>query len=49
MSQDEQPTTITAYLRPIDREGLLAFAKSGRDNPAIVEQMSQCRNPRKPY
>lgn len=33
MSQDEQPTTITAYLRPIDREGLLAFAKRGRDNP----------------
>ncbi len=33
MSQDKQPTTITAYLRPIDRDGLLAFAKRGRDNP----------------
>ncbi len=33
MSQDEHPTTITAYLRPIDRDGLLAFAKRGRENP----------------
>ncbi|WP_300436564.1 OsmC family protein [Zoogloea sp.] len=27
------PTTIKSYLRPIDREGLLQFAASGRDNP----------------
>ena len=25
--------TETAYLRPIDREGLLKFAQAGRDNP----------------
>lgn len=25
--------TVTTYLRPIDREGLLKFAASGRDNP----------------
>ena len=33
MSQDEQHTTVRAYLRPIDREGLLAFAERGRANP----------------
>lgn len=33
MSQDTLPTTITAYLRPIDRDGLLAFAERGRENP----------------
>ncbi|MGF9565056.1 OsmC family protein [Neorhizobium sp. BT27B] len=33
MPQDTLPTTITAYLRPIDRDGLLAFAKRGRENP----------------
>lgn len=27
------PTTVTAYLRPIDRDGLLAFAEKGRNNP----------------
>lgn len=26
-------TTETKYLRPIDRDGLLKFAQSGRDNP----------------
>lgn len=29
-----QPETVTAYLRPIDRDGLLAFAEKGRNNPA---------------
>jgi len=29
-----QPKTVTAYLRPIDRDGLLAFAEKGRNNPA---------------
>lgn len=28
-----QPETVTAYLRPIDRDGLLAFADKGRNNP----------------
>jgi uncharacterized OsmC-like protein len=26
-------TTVKAYLRPIDRDGLLAFAQGGRSNP----------------
>jgi uncharacterized OsmC-like protein len=29
----DTPTTVTAYLRPIDRDGLLAFAEKGRNNP----------------
>ncbi len=29
----EQPGTVTAYLRPIDRDGLAAFAEKGRTNP----------------
>jgi uncharacterized OsmC-like protein len=29
-----EPTTIKTYLRPIDRDGLLAFAEKGRNNPA---------------
>lgn len=29
----ETTTTETTYLRPIDREGLLKFAQSGRENP----------------
>ncbi|MEV4610750.1 OsmC family protein [Neorhizobium sp. LMR1-1-1.1] len=33
MSQNEQQTTIKAYLRPIDRDGLIAFAQRGRENP----------------
>ena len=28
------PTTVKAYLRPIDRDGLMAFADKGRNNPA---------------
>ena len=28
------PTTVKTYLRPIDRDGLLAFAEKGRNNPA---------------
>ena len=28
------PTTVTAHLRPIDRDGLMAFAEKGRNNPA---------------
>jgi uncharacterized OsmC-like protein len=27
-------TTVKTYLRPIDRDGLLAFAEKGRNNPA---------------
>ena len=30
----DTPTTVHATLRPIDREGLLAFAAKGRANPA---------------
>ena len=30
----DQPTTVKARLRPIDRDGLLAFAEKGRNNPA---------------
>jgi uncharacterized OsmC-like protein len=30
----DTPTTVKAYLRPIDRDGLLAFAEKGRNNPA---------------
>jgi len=30
----ETPTTVRAYLRPIDRNGLAAFAEKGRGNPA---------------
>jgi uncharacterized OsmC-like protein len=29
----ETTKTISAYLRPIDRDGLLAFAEKGRNNP----------------
>jgi uncharacterized OsmC-like protein len=29
-----EPTTVKTYLRPIDRDGLLAFAEKGRNNPA---------------
>ena len=28
------PTTVKTYLRPIDRDGLMAFADKGRANPA---------------
>ena len=30
----EQPTTVKTYLRPIDRDGLMAFADKGRNNPS---------------
>jgi len=30
----EQESTFTKFLRPIDREGLLQFAEKGRNNPA---------------
>ena len=33
MSTATAPTTVTSYLRPIDRDGLLAFAEKGRNNP----------------
>jgi uncharacterized OsmC-like protein len=29
-----ETTTVKTYLRPIDRDGLLAFAEKGRNNPA---------------
>lgn len=29
----ENPSTVRAHLRPIDRQGLLAFAEKGRHNP----------------
>jgi uncharacterized OsmC-like protein len=31
---NEPVTTITTSLRPIDRDGLMAFAEKGRNNPA---------------
>ena len=31
---DNTTTTVKTYLRPIDRDGLLAFAEKGRNNPA---------------
>ncbi|CAG4889006.1 OsmC family protein [Paraburkholderia saeva] len=34
MSADSSsPTTVSTYLRPIDRDGLMAFAEKGRNNP----------------
>jgi len=33
MSTVAEPRTVTAYLRPIDRDGLMAFAEAGRGNP----------------
>ncbi|MDO4637826.1 MAG: OsmC family protein [Lautropia sp.] len=33
MSQADTTTTVKTYLRPIDRDGLLAFAVKGRNNP----------------
>lgn len=29
----DQPTTVKTSLRPIDRDGLMAFAEKGRNNP----------------
>ena len=34
MSSTDTTTTVKTYLRPIDRDGLLAFAEKGRNNPA---------------
>ncbi len=34
MSAQPAAGTVTAYLRPIDRDGLAAFADKGRKNPA---------------
>ena len=31
---ESTPTTVKTYLRPIDRNGLMAFADKGRANPA---------------
>ena len=33
-TRDDTPTTVKATLHPIDREGLMAFAEKGRNNPA---------------
>ncbi|MCG8316971.1 MAG: OsmC family protein [Pseudomonadales bacterium] len=32
-SATAEPVTVSTYLRPIDREGLTAFAEKGRNNP----------------
>ncbi len=34
LAEAAAPTTVKAHLRPIDRDGLLAFAEKGRANPA---------------
>lgn len=34
MSAVLDPTTVTAYLRPIDREGLMKFAAAGQADPS---------------
>ena len=34
LSEAAPPTTVTAHLRPIDRDGLMTFAEKGRNNPA---------------
>jgi hypothetical protein len=33
MNSPAAPNTISVYLNPIDRDGLLAFAEKGRNNP----------------
>lgn len=33
-STDNTTSTVKTYLRPIDRDGLLAFAEKGRNNPS---------------
>ena len=33
MTTATAPTTVSSYLRPIDRDGLMAFAEKGRNNP----------------
>lgn len=34
MSDASPPSTVTAYLRPIDREGLLGFAEKDQADPS---------------
>jgi uncharacterized OsmC-like protein len=34
MTTIAEPTTVKAYLRPIDRDGLMNFAAAGRANPS---------------
>ena len=34
MSADSKQTSVQSYLRPIARDGLMAFAEKGRNNPA---------------
>ncbi|PKM37295.1 MAG: peroxiredoxin [Gammaproteobacteria bacterium HGW-Gammaproteobacteria-10] len=34
MNEVTAPQTVKTYLRPIDRDGLLAFAEKGRNNPS---------------
>lgn len=34
LAQETSPSTVKTYLRPIDRDGLMAFAEKGRNNPA---------------
>jgi uncharacterized OsmC-like protein len=34
LAEAASPTTVKAHLRPIDRDGLMAFAEKGRNNPA---------------
>jgi len=36
MSAVLSPTTVKTYLRPIDRDGLMAFAAKGRANPNVL-------------
>ncbi len=33
MTNIAEPKTVKTYLRPIDRDGLMAFAEAGRNNP----------------
>lgn len=33
MTTATAPTTVSTHLRPIDRDGLMAFAEKGRNNP----------------
>jgi uncharacterized OsmC-like protein len=35
MSSATPTTTVSTYLRPIDRDGLMAFAEKGRNNPGM--------------
>lgn len=35
MSEVAAPETVTAYLRPIDSEGLKTFAEKGKSNPSM--------------